>query len=161
MIYFGIDPGKSGAIAAIVGSRACTYKMPDTEGDILEFFSRVPKDSKILIERLHGMPGMSGTAMFSFGRHYGSLRMGMLSLGLRFDDVPPQTWQKALGCLTKGDKNITKARAQELFPGVKCTHINSDALLIAEYLRRRETSSQFATSETPLPEAPQQDKAGK
>jgi len=45
-------------------------------------------------------------------------------------------WQKALGCMTKGDKNITKRLASELFPAIKCTHTVSDALLIAEYGRR-------------------------
>jgi hypothetical protein len=39
-------------------------------------------------------------------------------------------------CLTKGDKNVSKARAQELFPALKITHATADALLIAEYGRR-------------------------
>jgi hypothetical protein len=42
-------------------------------------------------------------------------------------------WQKALGCLTKGDKNITKRKAQEMFPGIKVTHATADSLLIAHY----------------------------
>jgi hypothetical protein len=41
-----------------------------------------------------------------------------------------------MSCLTKGDKNVTKSRAQELFPEVKVTHAIADALLIAEYGRR-------------------------
>ena len=45
----------------------------------------------------------------------------------------PQVWQKALGCMTGGDKNVTKRRAQELFPGHKITHATADALLIAHY----------------------------
>jgi hypothetical protein len=35
-------------------------------------------------------------------------------------------------CRTGGDKNISKARAQELFPRVKVTHKNADALLLAK-----------------------------
>jgi hypothetical protein len=42
-----------------------------------------------------------------------------------------------MGCLTKGDKNVSKKRAQELFPSIKCTHATSDALLIAEYGNRQ------------------------
>ena len=38
--------------------------------------------------------------------------------------------------LSKGDKNVTKSRAQELFPELKITHAIADALLIAEYGRR-------------------------
>jgi hypothetical protein len=35
--------------------------------------------------------------------------------------------------MTKGNKNITKQKAQELFPGIKVTHAIADALLIATY----------------------------
>ncbi len=38
--------------------------------------------------------------------------------------------------LTKGDKNVSKRRAQELFPALKVTHAIADALLIAEFARR-------------------------
>ena len=50
-------------------------------------------------------------------------------------------WQKYLGCLTKGDKNVSKAKAQELFPDLKITHAIADSLLIAEYGRRVRTVS--------------------
>jgi len=54
-----------------------------------------------------------------------------------FDTVTPQTWQKALRCLSRGDKNVTKSRAQGLFPNVfKITHANADALLLAHYTRQ-------------------------
>ena len=39
---------------------------------------------------------------------------------------------------SKGDKNVTKRRAQELFPGARVTHAVADALLLAEYCRRLE-----------------------
>jgi len=41
-----------------------------------------------------------------------------------------------MGCMTKGDKNVSKRKAQELFPSMKVTHASADALLIAEYGRR-------------------------
>jgi hypothetical protein len=44
-----------------------------------------------------------------------------------------------MGCLTKGDKNVSKSRAQELFPSIKVTHAIADALLIAEHNRRTAT----------------------
>jgi len=53
-------------------------------------------------------------------------------------DVSPVKWQSALSCLTKGKKNVTKARAQQWFPKIKVTHGIADALLIAEYGRRVE-----------------------
>jgi len=38
-----------------------------------------------------------------------------------------------MGCMTKGDKNVSKRRSQELFPQIKVTHAIADALLIASY----------------------------
>ncbi len=43
---------------------------------------------------------------------------------------------KTLDCMTGGDKNVTKRKAQELFPEIKVTHAIADALLIGEYARR-------------------------
>jgi len=42
-----------------------------------------------------------------------------------------------LECLTGGNKNVSKAKAKELFPGTKFTHTTADATLIAEFGRRR------------------------
>ena len=39
-------------------------------------------------------------------------------------------------CLTKGDKNVSKRKAQELFPGLKITHKIADALVLAKYGQR-------------------------
>ena len=142
MIYIGIDPGASGGIAVYEdGHGMVATKMPETEADIaLEFQSwKLMGPSKAIIEKVHAMPGQGVTSMFSFGKNYGFLRGCLISLGIPFDEVTPQTWQKALGCLTKGDKNVSKAKAQQLFPGIKVTHAIADSLLIAEYLRRRET----------------------
>lgn len=55
-----------------------------------------------------------------------------------FDEVAPVKWQTAMQCRTGGDKNISKRRASELFPGVRLTHAIADALLLAEYARRLE-----------------------
>jgi hypothetical protein len=57
-------------------------------------------------------------------------------LKIPFEEVSPVKWQKVMGCLSKGDKNVTKAAAQRLFPDIKITHAIADALLIAEYGRR-------------------------
>jgi hypothetical protein len=35
--------------------------------------------------------------------------------------------------MTKGDKNVSKRKAQELFPQIKVNHYIADALLIAAY----------------------------
>jgi hypothetical protein len=63
--------------------------------------------------------------------------MALTAAGIPFERVRPQVWQKAMSCMTGGDKNVSKRKAQELFPAIKCTHATSDALLIAEFGRRK------------------------
>jgi hypothetical protein len=61
--------------------------------------------------------------------------MAIVAAGIPFETVTPQKWQKTLGCLTKGDKNVSKRKAQELFPDIKITHAIADSLLIAHYAK--------------------------
>ena len=87
------------------------------------------------------MPKQGNVSSFTFGERYGFLRGLMMGLRIRYEYVTPQKWQKALGCLTHGDKNVSKAAAQRLWPKLKWTHATADAALIAEYGRRREGSA--------------------
>lgn len=81
--------------------------------------------------------GDGGQGAFTFGRISGGLAFALLALGIRPLYVYPQAWQAAMGCLSGGNKNVTKRRAAELFPGEKVTHASADALLVAEFGRRR------------------------
>jgi len=145
-ITIGIDPGASGGIAWIdERGKSCVEKMPDTLQDLWELicditnFPRSAIDGrkyKAYLEAVSSSPQMGVVSSFSFGRGYGNLEMALTAAGIPFERVRPQVWQKALNCLTKGSKNVTKQRAQELFPNIKCTHAVSDALLIAEYGKR-------------------------
>lgn len=141
----GIDPGINGGIAWIVDGDARVEKMPDTLADLWDLIVNISLNastggSNIIayIEKVSSSPQMGVVSSFSFGRGYGNLEMALTAAGIPFERPRPQEWQKALSCLTKGDKNITKKRAQELFPHIKCTHAVSDALLIAEYGRRQQ-----------------------
>jgi len=67
---------------------------------------------------------------------YGTLKGILTALHIPFELIRPVDWQRALGCMTKGDKNISKTKAQQLFPDIKVTHAKADALLIAEHCRR-------------------------
>jgi crossover junction endodeoxyribonuclease RuvC len=144
MIYIGIDPGASGGIACIWESgQAEAWKMPETERDaaaLLWQFNRL-EDSELsielfaVIEQVGAMPGNGVTGMFKFGMNYGFLRGLLTAFEIPFDEVRPQTWQKAMGCMSKGNKNITKAKAQQLHPELKITHATADAILLAEYAK--------------------------
>lgn len=142
-ITIGIDPGANGGIAWIdYNGKACVEKIPDTLQDLWELLCDItsyPKSSidgrsyKAYIEQVASSPQMGVVSAFSFGRGYGNLEMALTAAGIPFERVRPQVWQKALGCMTKGDKNVSKSKAQELFPNRKITHATADALLIAYY----------------------------
>jgi len=138
----GVDPGANGGIAWITDGKACVEKMPDTLQDLWELIRDItnhPRSSldgrkyKAYIEQVSSSPQMGVVSAFSFGRGYGNLEMALTAAGIPFERVRPQVWQKALGCMTKGNKNVSKRKAQELFPDRKITHATADALLIAHY----------------------------
>jgi len=138
MTIIGIDPGKNGGIAWTTDGKPCVEKMPETLQDLWEliFDIQFGRDTKAFIEAVHSSPQMGVKSAFTFGNGFGHLEMALTGAGVPFERVRPQVWQKHMGCLTKGDKNVSKRRAQELFPSVKLTHSTADALLIAEYGRR-------------------------
>jgi Holliday junction resolvasome RuvABC endonuclease subunit len=135
----GIDPGVSGGMAfSIVGKHIETFPFEKaTEADVVDWIKYREYDgTHAFIERVSSSPQMGVVSAFTFGKSYGFLRGILTGLGIPYEEVTPATWQKAMGCLTKGDKNVSKARCQQLFPQVKATHAIADAVLIAEYGRR-------------------------
>jgi crossover junction endodeoxyribonuclease RuvC len=144
MLFMGIDPGMSGGIGVIdiVDNQPDAYAMPETEADTSYLFAELKRHVVFcLIEKVHSMPKQGVASSFKFGVNYGFLRGMLIGHGIPFGEVSPQKWQKAMECLTHGDKNISKARAQQLFPSLKITHATADALLIAEYCRRTRANS--------------------
>ena len=150
MTTIGLDPGVNGGIAWIANGKACVEKMPETLQDLWELIDNIRLASQIevgryydnthiraYLEQVHSSPQMGVKSAFTFGNGFGHLEMALTAAGIPFERVRPQAWQKALGCMTGGDKNVSKRKAQELFPHIKCTHATSDALLIAEFGRRK------------------------
>lgn len=137
----GIDPGLGGGLAVVGQDFTRAWKMPETERDLLDTLSDVKTFgvTTAYLEFVRSSPQMGVVSAFKFGQGYGGLRMACIASGLKLEEVTPQKWQQVLKCRTKGDKNVSKRRAQELFPGVKITHAIADALLIAEYGRRQAT----------------------
>ena len=135
----GIDPGTNGGIAWITGGKPCVEKMPDTLQDLWELFRDISSEGEChaYLEQVHSSPQMGVVSAFTFGNGFGHLEMALTAAGIPFTRVRPQVWQKELGCLTKGDKNISKRKAQELFPSMKVTHATADSLLIATYGTRQ------------------------
>lgn len=162
MIYVGIDPGVAGGIAAIRadGHVLDVWKMPHTDPDVLDVFLEIAdaasgptvfdrKPIHAVLEHVHaGVFGFSRkgedkseqrmgvVSAFTFGEGIGRLKMALTAVDIPFEEVAPVTWQNFMGCRSRGDKNVTKARAQQIFPDWKITHAIADALLMADYCRR-------------------------
>lgn len=138
LMIIGIDPGASGGIAVLSeGHLATAQKLPETERDIYDYLEALSwADPIVFLEKVHSMPKQGVSSTFKFGMNYGFLRGLIIALKYPLYDVTPQKWQAVIGCLTHGDKNVSKAKAQQLFTLLKITHATADALLIAEYGRR-------------------------
>lgn len=139
----GIDPGKNGGIAvfSLDEERVIeVVKMPETAQDVFQYLQKYKEGSICYLEKVGGMPGQSGSAMFTFGRGFGHLEMALIALGIPTTEVSPQRWQKTIHVgnqrgRTKTEwKNKLKERAEQLYPYVgKITLAKSDALLIMHY----------------------------
>ena len=161
MYYIGVELGASGGVAAI-GDEVLTAQMPATERDVWDWFDN--DDFKpyntgepagvAIIEKVQGYIGSPtvGSSMFKFGMSYGGLRMALIAAKIPFEEITPQTWQKALSIParkkteSKTDwKNRLKALAQQLFPRLKVTLATADALLLAEFCKRRHNDTMAKT----------------
>jgi hypothetical protein len=136
--YCGIDIGNNGGVAVISqdGNFVDCQKLKCSNDKICKFLKKYSKNSYFFVEHVHSSPQMGVRSAFTFGQNFGFILGSLTSFGVGFELISPQKWQKKLNCLTKGNKNITKNLAQELFPDVKITHYIADALLIAEYGRK-------------------------
>ncbi len=142
----GIDPGVRGGISVIGPSGSSVFVQgfrPNVPAD--EFSKIVDGALKALwglggsdcfMEKVHSMPRDGHVGAFTFGRINGLPEGCLGARGVRPWRVYPMMWQAKMGCLSCGNKNITKRKAQKLFPTKKITHSIADSLLIAEYGRR-------------------------
>lgn len=131
----GIDPGQNGAMSMFQGSdltAICPFSKY-TYADIAGVLRKQEGDKIVYLEKVHTMPGQGIASSGKFMRDVGTWYGICIALGCTIYEVTPQTWQRAMRCLTKGDKNVSKRRAQELFPEVTVTHAIADALLIGLY----------------------------
>lgn len=157
MIYAGVDPGKSGAIAIIDSENIAPdnitiYDIPliGSEIDFKELNeilkTIVTKEHFLVLENVHAIPGAGAMQSFNFGQTVGALKSNLMCLNIRHKLVTPKSWQKVLWegtpIQTNGSKNDTKATsmlaAQKWFPNTKFLKSKDgriDAALIAMYAR--------------------------
>ena len=124
MIYLGIDPGLSGALAVLDkdGEIIDIFDMPTLEvisgtskkqrvnphGIVSELtlFKNIPVQA--IIEQVNAMPGQGVTSMFSFGRSLGILEGVLAGIQIPYTLVTPVVWKR------KMQVNASKDGAREL-----------------------------------------------
>lgn len=147
--YVGIDPGKSGGVAAISPKGARCWRMPLTatkEIDVWRIWESILDHTieddgyvRFYVELVHSMPGQGVASTFTFGVGYGRITGMLDSLHLPYELIRPQRWKQALGVTSDKGRSIEKAC--QLFPELAPTIGRHDgmaeALLIAEFNRRQ------------------------
>lgn len=122
----GIDPGVSGAIAIVGGSRVSCHDMPTIEirgkrhvspaglRDILATADADGHIDAVVLEHVQGVQGTGATSAFSFGRSFGLVEGVVAGMTLPLTLVRPQAWTKALG--VSRDKGAHRQAAINLWP---------------------------------------------
>lgn len=145
MVYVGIDPGITGAVAVYDAARlrAVVYDMPvkilrtrsgrtkrgnarkpSLEVDHVGLFQlcriiALQEPAAVVLEDVWGMPGQ-GASQFSLGDSVGTIRACLHAAGLEYVRVAPARWTSALGIRgvksQRADKSPSLALAAQLFP---------------------------------------------
>ena len=144
--YVGIDPGKSGAIASLDNLNMKAWKCPDNANDMHHLLGLVISwhaagSLHVIMEKVWARPNNASRAAFNYGVNYGQWLGIVACYSINMELILPAHWMKFYG-MKKGmeyqeRKKWLKAKAQELYPNIKVTLINADAILIAHYLKER------------------------
>lgn len=162
-LYIGIDPGLSGAVAAISssgrllavhdtpampvlksgGGKRNTYLVP-AMCRLLRDVAESGSSSFAAIEYQASRPGQGAPATFSQGYGYGLWCMALSALEIPFEIVNPRTWKKDMRIPVGADKSASLLMASQLFPHAELTTVRgrkldgrAEAILIAEFIRRK------------------------
>lgn len=148
----GIDPGVKGYKGYICGITGSVRV--EKLGNPLTLKLPINDDLVIFAEKVQPRPSQSLRGVVTSCVNYGVLKAVLYLTGIEHHWVTPQEWQKELGLNRRWKrpkgmtdeqysswkyrerKKLHKKEAKRLFPALKVTLENADALLIAEYGRR-------------------------
>jgi len=149
-IYVGIDPGKTGGVAAIDehGNLVLAEDMPilqlanklavvnPTELGEMILQARNGQSCQVLVERSQPMPRQGVSSTFHYGMGFGSLLGALVHNGIGFELVTASQWKKKMG-LGK-DKKQSIGMAVQRWPELtwrQKDHGVAEAALLACYCR--------------------------
>ncbi len=155
MMYVGIDPGLSGALAVLgeEGQLIAVWDTPTvktgkkTVYDVAEMAKILSWErdwATVTMEQAQGMPGQGITSTFRIGEGFGIWRGILAAFKMPLLTVRPSVWQRAMFkgvAIGNGTKEKSVTLAMQLFPGIDLTpgrcrtpkDGRSDAALIARY----------------------------
>lgn len=142
MIYIGIDPGISGAIAFLLPyEQVEVYKMPDNILAIRDLFGTVFKDNApndvFILSEIPGLrPGQSVQSTKTTWYNYGQLYAYLVLSGYPLRTITPAKWKQHYGL--SADKTESIKLAMQMFPQFKLKKSQdglAEALLIADFAR--------------------------
>ncbi len=149
--FLGIDPGQKGAIAKVGADSYSVLDMPTNPRDLWEILceQREPLcEARVAVERQQSMPGQGVSSSFQTGKGFGEILGVLAASGLPYEVVSAGTWKRSLGLIRGKEEAIgefkerSRTMARALFPDAplsrKKDEGRAEALLLAEYLRRRE-----------------------
>ncbi len=141
-----IDPGANGALAFLnYGDTVPRIHLAHTSDplDALNDAALIGVDAcEVWIEDVPSFAGknLPGSTMFKLGKNCGIWEGIARGLGLTVRLVRPQEWQAGLSGVSKlkgsERKRALRTCASRLYPNVKCTLDNCDALLILDYAKK-------------------------
>lgn len=164
MLIVGIDPGISGAIAAVTpnGSLQWVLDMPVRDagkkkraaneidgvelGRILR--AHLPDIAHAAIEEVQANGINGSVSNFGLGDSRGCIRGVLECLGISVERVSPQVWKRHYGLIVPKEtkdsvrKEGSRSLAVRLYPGATCLRMKKDhgraeAILIARYSAQR------------------------
>ena len=130
MDILGIDCGKKGAFTRINpdGDILKTYDMPvqNKEVDLYALINILEenKDCFATVEECRCIGIGSKKSMFSFGKNYAYVIMGLASLKIKYQIVSPVKWKKEFS-LIKTEKSASIQKAIQLQPKFRSWFIKS------------------------------------
>ncbi len=156
MKVVGIDPGLTGAVAHLSdsGEVLALIDTPTAKvgtktvylaGEMARLIRRLTADDDALaaiLEDVHPMPKQGVVSTGSIMRCMGLWEGILAAYAIPYELVSPQRWKKVMMNGMGKDKDASRIKALQLFPGVssrlerKKDHGRAEALLIAEYRRR-------------------------
>ena len=142
-----VDPGVKGAMAYDVGNGPVATvwggvdKMHDELTTALSVLLLQSKQPTVYLEHVTSSPIMSKKSAFTFGHNFGQWETLFYCFNVRVELVKPQMWQRGIPGLAGKTGNVRKlalkAQAVRLFPQLRITKDNADALLILNYAQKQ------------------------